>query len=71
MNSRTYLVGLPVAITVYDDGTVEYDLDASEASTAIFDDQSEPEKTDAEVAADSARIDYHRDRPGTPFAVIS
>ena len=35
MSSRTYVVGLPVLITVHDDGTVEWDIDRSEAGSGI------------------------------------
>lgn len=34
---RSYSVGLPVTVTVHDDGTVTYWVDTSEADTAIFD----------------------------------
>lgn len=30
--SRSYVIGLPVVITVYDDGTVKAEVDLSEAS---------------------------------------
>jgi hypothetical protein len=32
---RTYAVGLPVLVTVHDDGTVTFDIDISEAADAI------------------------------------
>lgn len=35
--SRSYLVGLPVLITVWDDGTVVYDVDTSEATKSVID----------------------------------
>lgn len=31
---RTYALGLPVFVTVHDDGTVTYDIDVSEADNA-------------------------------------
>lgn len=37
MAERSYLVGLPVAITVDDDGKVTYEIDTSEAGPAITD----------------------------------
>lgn len=41
MSSRTYVIGLPVVITVYDDGTVTAEVDLSEA--ADLNDASIPE----------------------------
>lgn len=38
VGSRTYCVGLPVTVTVYDDGRVEYDVDTAEAGAAIRED---------------------------------
>lgn len=35
---RTYTIGLPVSITVYDDGTVKAEIDLSEADDAPFED---------------------------------
>lgn len=45
MTPRTYVIGLPVVITVHDDGTVEAQVDLSEASdlddglTEVVDDE--------------------------------
>lgn len=60
--SREYLVGLPVLITVWDDGTVIYDVGDEEASIAIFDDPDQPDED--VLQADSKRIsdDYERRR---------
>jgi hypothetical protein len=49
--SRSYLVSLPVLITVHDDGRVEYDVDTTEAATAVAE-ESAP-------ADDVARIAEH------------
>lgn len=59
---RQYLVGLPVLITVWDDGTVVYDVGTEEASCAIFDDPDQPDE--ATLQADAKRIedDYERGR---------
>lgn len=38
MVSRTYLVGLPVTVTVFDDGRVIYRVDTSETDSAIWED---------------------------------
>lgn len=35
--SRSYIVGLPVLVTVWDDGTVVYDIDTSETDSAVID----------------------------------
>ncbi len=64
---RTYTVGLPVAITVQDDGTVTYEVDFSEADAApdewddscmtMFEPDGEPlTVTDELRAADAERI---------------
>lgn len=37
MSSRSYWVGLPVGVTVHDDGTVDVEVDMSEASSAMSD----------------------------------
>lgn len=60
--SRSYLVGLPVLITVWDDGTVVYDVGTEEASVAILDDPDQPDE--ATLLADVKRIedDYERNR---------
>lgn len=61
MASRTYLVGLPVSVTVFDDGRVIYRVDTSETDSAIFDDEDcgytvETLNKDSKIiGADSAR----------------
>lgn len=45
---RSYLVGLPVSVTVYDDGTVTYAVDTADAGYAVA---READGTDADVAA--------------------
>jgi hypothetical protein len=53
---RTYVVGLPVIVTVSDDGTVTYEVDTSEAGAAIREgDYSSQAQRDSEaVDADHA-----------------
>lgn len=58
--SRSYLVGLPVLITVWDDGTVVYDVGTEEASVAIWDDLDQPD-TDT-LKADAQRIEDDHER---------
>jgi hypothetical protein len=41
VSSRTYWVGLPVGVTVHDDGAVEFEVDISEAGDGISDEWSE------------------------------
>jgi len=62
--SRTYVIGLPVVITVADDGTVTAEVDLSEASdlhdsSASYDERldalPEPER-DAVIDADIAAV---------------
>ena len=55
--SRSYIVGLPVLITVWDDGTVIYDVGTEEAGEAIRDDYY----TDQGLA-DAERVDADHDR---------
>lgn len=63
--SRTYIVGLPVSVTVRDDGKVFYLVDTAEASSAIRDeypnDFDVDNITEADVVADLARIDADHD----------
>jgi len=40
---RTYLVGLPVVVTVHDDGTVTFDVCTEDAGGAIADEGAPPE----------------------------
>ncbi len=54
---RTYLVGLPVAVTVHIDGTVTYDVDTAEASVAIFESTQEDLPPNDVMVHDAAIID--------------
>lgn len=65
LRGRTYVVGLPVIITVATDGSVSYEIDTSEAGAAaaeVFHDgyMIDP-PTEAEMLADVALIDAHHD----------
>jgi hypothetical protein len=53
---RAYLVGLPVTVTVADDGTVSYDVDTSEAGQAIRESGTSGH-TDAQIDADADTVD--------------
>lgn len=53
---RTYCLGLPVVITVHDDGRVEFSVDASEASD-LWEAVGENAPPDDVVEADIARVD--------------
>ncbi len=57
---RTYCIGLPVIITVHDDGTVQFEIDKSEAydiwEGAPTDDEGNPTYDEAQIQADSDRI---------------
>ena len=56
MAKREYLVGLPVLITVDDDGTVTYQIDTAEAGVAISEiDYTIEQYTDQQIEADAAR----------------
>ena len=67
--SRTYVVGLPVIVTVHDDGTVEYTVDTSEAGEAIREDVSETDDREALAQAQRdaamAEADHGRRHPET------
>lgn len=53
--ARTYLVGLPVAVTVYDD-RVHLAVDAAEVSVAIARADTSDEHTDDEHEADATAV---------------
>lgn len=62
--SRSYVVGLPVVITVSADGMVTYEVDTSEASCAVSDalwnmdvvpDEDDIQRDMAAIDADHAR----------------
>lgn len=57
MAERIYAVGVPIAITVGDDGSVTFDVDLSEADDLwegrLTDDKGEPISTDEDVERDS------------------
>lgn len=63
MAERSYIVGLPVAVTVSDDGKVHLAVDTAEASSALWDDQgTEGEQIpEDQVRADQARVDKARE----------
>lgn len=65
MAIRTYVVGLPVIITVDDEGNVEYDIDRSEAASAIRENEFESYDDDqADLDADSVSLDLKRRTEG-------
>lgn len=53
---RSYCVGLPVIITVHDDGRITYSVDLSEAAQAISEDDY-ADATDEERAADRKALE--------------
>lgn len=72
MPERTYCVGLPVIITVHDDGSVEYEVDLAEAGAAIretypvldggaFGEVPYP-SDEAQVEVDATAVDDYHDR---------
>lgn len=61
---RFYAVGLPVAITVHEDGTVEFDVDLSEAAESIWDDADAEDRYEVgEMTEDEAAINAACDTP--------
>jgi len=55
MSTRLYLVGLPVLVTVTDEGVVTYDVDTSEAGQAVREEAYE-QATDQEEQPNEAQI---------------
>lgn len=64
--SRSYVVGLPVVITVHPDGRVDYEVDTGDAGSVIRDEYPFPEDTedltDEQVEADAKAVDADHDR---------
>lgn len=62
---RTYLVGLPVAVTVHTDGTVTYEVDTAEAGAAIAEYENDLPSTKHQQIADIAIVeaDHYRRNP--------
>lgn len=63
--SRTYWVGLPVGITVSDDGTLRVEVDMSDASSEMRDvwyDAEEMDWDEAQALTDGAVVDAHPGR---------
>lgn len=54
MKSRSYVVGLTAVVTVWEDGTVDYEIDKSEVTTSIWEDS---EYDDADILRDEITID--------------
>ncbi len=52
---RLYVVGLPVVVTVHDDGTVTYAVDTAEASAALLEEYDVGPDDIARVELDHAR----------------
>lgn len=77
MGDRQYLVGLPVVVTVTDEGAVTYDIDTAEAGVAIRDaypDGDPPGDADPkvwlraeedQVERDAAAVDADHDKKNT------
>lgn len=64
MSARTYVIGLPVVVTVHDDGRVEYDVDTSDAGVEVRR-IDETEYDDATVDRDADLVDAaHKGTPG-------
>lgn len=61
-NPRTYVVGLPVVVTVWDDGTITYEVDTSDAAAEIAaSDEAHAEYALAAVAdALAVEVDHNR-----------
>lgn len=65
VSERVYLVGLPVGITVSDDGTITYEVDISEAGEAIREGYPDPvlddQPTEEQVLLDAAAVEQDND----------
>jgi hypothetical protein len=72
VSTRSYAVGLPVVITVHDDGTVEYDVDTTEAGSAIWEDGADYEGNGEEAMSnDQEAIEADHDRRRDLLATLS
>jgi hypothetical protein len=61
--SRTHVVGLPVGVTVHDDGTLDHEVGTSEAGVSLRENDERVEQYgDAHVEADVTRVDDHSRR---------
>lgn len=69
---RTYVAGLPVLITVHDDGTVEYEVDTSEAREGAYEFYCEAnhEITEEQMLADLEAIELDRDRKYESWCMV-
>lgn len=56
MSARTYTIGVPVCITVGDDGSVEFSVDLSEADALFEDEQAGEDYSPFAVIADQSRV---------------
>ena len=65
--AHTYSIGLPVAVTVNDDGTVDYFVDLAEAGVALQEDDSP--FSDAEVYLDAVAVEADLKANGTSRTV--
>ena len=59
---RTYLVGLPVAVTVDTDGTVTYEIDTAEAGAAVNECEQENLPDEETIQSDVAFIEADHER---------
>lgn len=62
MSQRNYLVSLPVAITVTDEGKVTYSVDISEAESAVRDETFGSGRNYDEVHDDARAVGEDYDR---------
>lgn len=64
--SRTYAIGLPVIVTVSDDGSVHYEIDTAEAGQALIeafhDGHFSEEITEIEVFRHAGHIEADHER---------
>lgn len=71
MSERSYVIGLPVVITIDDAGKVTAEVDLSEA-TDIFEDEEAAEKYgDEQVTADRIHIDNTLTNLSSTFRTIN
>lgn len=60
---REYVIGLPVIVTIHDDGTVKYEIDTAETGVSLYVDEEASENYASEqIAADAERADADHDR---------
>lgn len=71
MSERSYVIGLPVVITIDDDGKVTAEVDLSEATDIHEDEEAAENYGDEQVTADRIHIDNTLTNLSSMFRTIN